>query len=116
MTTRQQRFNARQSPGDLDDTPLKPILEFDLRRPWPERYFNQRFGPTLIRKAINGGWMVFAEVADVPYPVAIKEAQWTGDVLKVITLEGPRIAERLFTRKLMKNVTSSGLLMERKET
>lgn len=116
MTTRQQRFNSRNTPSDLDDTPLAPILEFDLTRPWPERYFGQRFGPALVRKALSKGLLVLAEVADVPYPIVVKRVQWTGKVLEVVTLEGPRIANRLFTRKSMKNVTSSGLLMEAKET
>lgn len=101
---------------DLDDTPLAPILEFDLTRPWPERYFNQRFGPALVRKALASGLIVVAEVADIPYPIAIKEVRWAGEVLEVMTLEGPRIADRLFTRKSMAGFTSSGLLMEKKET
>lgn len=116
MTTRQDRFNSRQSPTDLDDVPVKRVLEFDITRPWPERYFNQRFGPSLVRQALASGLVVVAEVADIPYPIAVKEARWCGDVLEVMTLEGPRIAERLFTRKTMKGFTSSGLLMEEKET
>lgn len=111
------RWNQRKTPSDLDQPPQRAlVLEFDLRRPWPQTYFGQKFGPAYIRKVINAGWLVFAEVDDIPYPVAIKETRWAGDVLEVITLEGPRVADRLFTRKSMRGVTSSGLLMERKET
>lgn len=109
-------YNSRKTPTDLDDAPLAPILEFDLTRPWPERYYGNRFGPSLVRKALASGLIVVAEVADIPYPIAVKEVRWCGEVLEVVTLEGPRIAERLFTRKSMAGFTSSGLLKEPKET
>jgi hypothetical protein len=110
------KYNSRQGPSDLEDVPLKAVLEFDIQRPWPQRYFNQRFGPALIRKALSSGLLVFAEVPDIPYPIAIKEVRWAGEILEVVTLEGPRIVARLFTRKSMKGVTCSGFLLEKKET
>jgi len=110
-------WSSRQGPGDLDQNPqLEPVLEFDLQRPWPEKYFGQKFGPGFIRKVISKGFVVVAEVPDVPYPIAIKEARWAGEVLEVVTLEGPRVPQRLFTRTSMKGFTSSGLLMEDKVT
>jgi len=108
-------WSSRKGPGDLDEPPqLQPVLEFDIRRGdgWPTTYFGQKFGPSLIRKAIANGFIVVAEVPDVPYPIAIKEARWCGEVLEVITLEGPRVPNRLFTRTSMKGFTTSGLLME----
>lgn len=113
------RWNERQSPTDLDDSPnTVPSYEFDYRRcnesgkpSWPERHGKERFGPSLIRKALASGLMVFAEIDGFPYPVMIKEARWAGQVLEVSTLEGPRIAQRLFTRTSAKGMTSSGLLV-----
>jgi len=108
-------WSSRKGPSDLDEPPqLAPVLEFDIRRGdgWPTTYFGQKFGPSLIRKAIASGFIVVAEVPDVPYPIAIKEARWCGEVLEVITLEGPRVPDRLFTRTSMKGFTTSGLLME----
>lgn len=110
-----RNWSSRQSPTDLDQNPqLEPVLEFDLTRPWPEKYFGQKFGPSFIRKVIAKGFVVVAEVPDVPYPIAIKEARWNCEVLEVMTLEGPKVPDRLFTRTSMKGFTSSGLLMENK--
>lgn len=113
-------WSSRQSPTDLDTPPqLEPVLEFDIRRnripgsdSWPQKYFGQRFGPSLINRALKAGLVVVAEIEGYPYPVAIKQARWFGQVLEVITLEGPRIPERLFTRKSLKGFTSSGLMVE----
>ena len=116
-------YNNRRTPTDLDDTPLAPVLEFDYQRSripgtdsWPPRHFGQKFGPSLIRKALASGLVVVAEVDEIPYPVAIKEARWEGQTLEVLTLEGWRIPERLFTRTSVQRLTSSGLLKESKET
>ena len=116
-------FNSRQTPTDLDDTPLAPVLEFDYQRSrihgtdsWPPRHYGQKFGPSLIRKALASGLVVAAEIDEIPYPVAIREARWEGSTLEVLTLEGWRIPERLFTRTSVKGLSSSGLLKERKET
>jgi hypothetical protein len=113
-------WSSRQSPTDLDTPPLEPVLEFDIRRnvakpgvtAWPEKYFGQRFGPSLIRKALRAGLVVVAEIEGLPYPIAIKDARWDGEILEVVTLEGPRIPDRLFTRKSLKGFTSSGLLKD----
>lgn len=116
-------YNNRQTPTDLDDTPLAPVLEFDYQRSrvpgtdsWPARHYGQKFGPSLVRRALASGLVVLAEVSEIPYPVAIKEARWEGPALEVLTLEGWRIPERLFTRVSVKGLTSSGLLKEAKET
>lgn len=123
MTTRQDRFNSRQSPTDLDQPPLAPVLEFDYQRAripgtdsWPQRHYGIKFGPSLIRRALMSGLWVVAEVAEIPYPVAIKEARWEGQALEVLVHEGWRIPDRLFTRSSAVGFTSSGLLMEEKET
>lgn len=77
----------RHSPTDLDESPAKlaPVLEFDYQRSripgtdsWPPRHFGQKFGPSLIRKALAGGLVVAAEIDEIPYPVAIREARWEG--------------------------------------
>ena len=93
------KYNQRKSPTDLDQPPekLAPLLEFDLTKPWPERYFGQRFGPSLIRKAQAAGYYVMAEIDDAPVPVTVNDARWEGEVLEVLTLEGYRIPQRLFT-------------------
>jgi hypothetical protein len=108
--------NTRQAPTDLDQPPLEPILDFDLTRPWPEIYFGQRFGPGLLNKSMKAGYLIIAEIPEIPYPVMIKESRWCDGVLEVLTLEGWRIPDRLFTRRSLKGLTSSGLLMERKQT
>jgi len=106
----------RKAPTEVDDVPLKPIVEFDLRRPYPARYFGQRFGPSLIDKAMKAGFTVVAEIPEIPYPIIITESRWCDTVLEVLTLEGWRIPDRLLTRRSMKGFTTSGLLMEAKET
>jgi hypothetical protein len=112
------KYNSRQGPSDLEDVPLKAVLEFDIQRPWPQRYFNQRFGPSMVQRALRGGLVVYAEIAEAPYPIAIKEARWVGfgKILEVKTLEGWRVPERLFTRPDVTHLTGSGLLLEKKET
>lgn len=117
---------TRSTPTDLDEAPdktLKPVLEFDITKAnkygsptWPERWFGQKFGPSLIRKSLASGLCVVAEIKEIPYPVAIKEARWMDGSLEVLTLEGWRLPERLFTRSSMVGFTSSGLLKEEKET
>lgn len=104
--------NARQTPGELDDTPLKPILEFDYSRSqipgtgsWPSVHFGQKFGPSLIRKALKAGLYVMAEIDDAPRPVAVNEARWagsSGSTLEVLTLEGYRIPSRVWTLTSLK--------------
>lgn len=117
------KYNSRKTPTDLDDTPLKPILEFDYQRSrvpgtdsWPARHYGIKFGPALVRRALASGLWVVAEVAEIPYPVVIKEARWEGQGLEVLTLEGWRSPDRLFTRTTAVGFTASGLLMEGKET
>lgn len=113
-------WSSRQSPTDLDEPPSKVVdYNFDYHRccepgkpSWPEKHSGVRFGPSFIRKAWASGLVVYAEIEGWPYPVAVKEAQWSGQVLTVITLEGPRIPDRLFSRPNAKNMTSSGLLIE----
>jgi hypothetical protein len=109
-------WNDRQSPTDFDNTaPAEPRYDFDHRRnsipgsaSWPEK-----FGPASIRKAWKAGLVVVAEIQGFPHPVAVSEARWAeGGVLTVRTLEGWKIADRIWTRSNAKNLTSSGLLLE----
>lgn len=112
-------WNNRRDPTDFDNTaPEAPSLEFDYQHkggaePWPLKHGEMKFGPSLIKRALASGLMVYAEVENVPYPVMIKEANWDdANVLHVTTLEGPRIPQRLFTRPTAAGLTSSGLLIE----
>lgn len=119
MTTAKSYRITRQSPTDLDDSGDKaPSLEFDYTRgskpgesSWPERHAGMRFGPGLIRRALASGLVVVAEIDGFPYPVAIKEARWTGGVLEVVTLDGPRVPSRLYTRTSLKGFTVGGILV-----
>lgn len=117
-------WNDRHSPTDFDNTaPTTPDYTFDYRRDvspgakssWPERHQGEKFGPALIGKAWKAGMIVYAEIDGWPYPVAVQKAQWTANVLEVVTLDGPRIPRRLFTRPNAKGLTSSGLLIEEGE-
>jgi hypothetical protein len=119
------KYNSRQTPTDLDQPPPALVLEFDYQRntvpgadSWPARHYGQRFGPSMVQRALRGGLVVYAEIAEAPYPIAIKEARWVGfgKILEVKTLEGWRVPERLFTRPDVTHLTGSGLLLEKKET
>lgn len=108
-------WSSRQSPTDLDTPPDKSVdYSFDHRRnvipggkSWPEK-----FGPSSITKALKAGLIVCAEIEGFPYPVAIKQAKWSGQVLEVVTLEGPRVPNRIWTRKDAKGLTVGGVLMK----
>ena len=118
MVTRRLNWQQRQGPQDFDDTaPIAQSLEFNYAHqggagPWPLRHGNIKFGPALIRRAWESGLVVYAEIENWPHPVAVREAQWTGGVLEVKTLDGPRIPLRLFTRPTAAGLTSSGFLIE----
>lgn len=113
---------TRRSPTDLDepDEKQRPVpsienMQFDYHYKggsdcWPIRhkYSKVKFGPGLIRKAWAVGLVVLAEIDGFPNPVAIKEAQWTGGVFEVKTLDGPRIPSRLFTRTSVEGLRSTG--------
>jgi hypothetical protein len=112
-------WNDRQSPTDFDNSAPQQAapLDFDYTHaggaePWPARHSGIKFGPALIRRAWAGGLIVYAEIEGWPYPVAVREAQWTAGCLEVKTLDGPRIPLRLFTRPTVKGLTASGLLIE----
>lgn len=119
MTTR-LNWSSRQSPTDLDEPPSKVVdYSFDYHRccepgkpSWPEKHSGVRFGPSFIRKAWASGLVVYAEIEGWPYPVAVKEAQWTANCLEVVTTAGPRIPQRLFTRDSVKGLMSTGELIE----
>lgn len=108
-------WSSRSSPTDLDTPPDKTVsYEFDHRRSvepgkpsWPEK-----FGPSSITKALKAGLIVCAEIEGFPHPIAIKQAKWSGQVLMVVTLEGNKIAERIWTRPNAKGLTVGGVLME----
>ena len=103
-------WSSRQGPGDLDESPqLEPVLDFDIRRnreygrdTWPKLYFGQKFGPSLINKALKAGKYVMAEVEGFPQPVTVSGARWVGPVLEVKTAEGMVIPERLYTLETLK--------------
>lgn len=109
--------NSRQGPGDFDNTqPEVPHYDFDHRRStipatpsWPEK-----FGPSSIKKAWKAGLVVVAEIEGFPRPVAVSEARWAGfgKILEVKTLEGYRIAERIWTRPDAHGLMSTGELVE----
>lgn len=113
------RWNERHSPTDFDNTaPPAVSLEFDYAHkggaePWPLTHSGIKFGPALITRAWKSGLVVYAEIQDWPHPVAVQKAQWTAGCLEVVTLDGPRIPLRLFTRPDARGLTSSGLLIER---
>ena len=117
--TRLNWANTRQSPTDQDDiTPSEPDYNFDYRRntepgkpSWPERHGKDRFGPALIGKSWKAGLVVVAEIPGFPYHVAVSQAKWSKQVLVVVTLEGERVPDRLYTRRSMKGFDSSGLLI-----
>ena len=108
-------WSSRSSPTDLDTPPDKTVrYDFDHRRcsepgkpSWPEK-----FGPSSITKALKAGLIVCAEIEGFPHPIAIRAAKWNGQVLEVVTLEGPRIAERIFTRPDARGLTVGGILIE----
>lgn len=115
------RWNERQSPTDLDDSPnTLPNYSFDYTRgtkhgepSWPERHGKERFGPALIGKAWKAGLVVVAEVEGFPHPVAATETRWgAAGVLEVKCSEGWRIPNRLWTRDTVKGLDSTGLLIE----
>jgi hypothetical protein len=115
--TKRLNWANRQGPGEFDKTAPEAVhYDFDHRRnvipgsqSWPEK-----FGPSSIKKAWKAGLVVVAEIQDFPHPVAIGEARWTefGKVLVVKTLEGWKVADRIWTRPDARNLTSSGLLIE----
>jgi hypothetical protein len=108
-------WNQRHGPDEFDNTaPAQPTYDFDHRRnttpgasSWPEK-----FGPANIRKAWKAGLVVVAEIEGFPHPVAVSEARWMAQVLEVKTLEGYRIAERLWTRPDARGLKSTGELIE----
>lgn len=112
-------WNDRQSPTDFDNSvPREPDYSFDYQRcsepgkpSWPEKHGKDRFGPALISKAWKAGLVVVAEIEGFPYHLAVSQAKWIGPVLVVVTLEGNKIPDRLYTRKSMKGFDSSGLLV-----
>jgi hypothetical protein len=113
--TRRLNWQRRQGPQDFDDSaPTQVTYDFDHRRnctpgsqSWPEK-----FGPSSIKKAWKAGLVVVAEIEGYPYPVAVQEARWEGQVLTVKVLEGWKVVEHLWTRPDARNLTSSGLLIE----
>lgn len=105
----------RKSPTDLDDNaaPLAPVLEFDYERsnlpgtdPWPEKHFGQTFGPSLVNKALKSGLYVLCSISQIPGVWAVSDARWYGKlrILEVLTLQGWRRPERLWTATTLKGL------------
>lgn len=114
-------WSSRQSPTDLDEPPVKPSYEFDLRRntspgaksSWPERLQGERFGPTFIGKSWKAGLVVVAEIEGLPHPVAAVETRWGAHkVLEVKTLGAWYVPDRIWTRRTPKGLSSCGELLE----
>lgn len=115
------RWNERQSPTDLDDSPdTLPDYSFDYRRctehgkpSWPEKHGKEKFGPALIGKAWKAGLVVVAEVEGFPRPVAVTESRWgAAGVLQVRVSGSWCIPERLWTRTTVRGLDSTGLLVD----
>jgi hypothetical protein len=109
-------WNDRQNPTDFDNTAPKDVdHSFDHRRnitpgapsSWPEK-----FGPANIRRAWKAGLVVVAQIEGFPHPVAVSEARWMAQTLEVRTLEGYRVAERIWTRPNAIGLMSTGELVE----
>lgn len=120
--TRLNWESTRHGPGEFDNSaPEEVDLQFDYTHqggsePWPAKHGTVKFGPSLIRRAWASGLFVYCEVDGWPHPVVAKEAQWCeGGVLEIITLEGPQIARRLFTRPTAQGLTVGGVLIEEGE-
>jgi hypothetical protein len=95
------------SAGDKRQQLLAPVLEFDFVKPWPTTYYGQKFGPTLIRKAIAAGFYVMAEIPEAPVPVSVTNARWIPNVpeaIEVLVMEGWRIPYHIWTLSNLKNV------------
>jgi hypothetical protein len=107
--------NSRHGPDEFDNSaPTTPTFDFDHRRnttPSAKSSWPEKFGPSTIRKAWKAGLVVVAEIEGFPYPVAVAEARWEGQVLEVKTLEGYRIAERIWTQPNAKGLQSTGELI-----
>jgi hypothetical protein len=109
-------WQQRQGPQDFDDTAPEVVhYDFDHRRnttPGAKSSWPEKFGPANIRKAWKAGLVVVAEIEGFPHPVAVSEARWVAQVLEVKTLEGYRIAERIWTRLDARGLRSTGELIE----
>lgn len=110
-------WNKRESPTDFDDiTPTAVTFEFDHRRSttpgsnsWPKA-----FGPSVISNAWKAGLVVVAEIEGYPHPVVVTESRWGANgVLQVKTLEGYKIANRIYTRPSAKGLSVTGELIEK---
>lgn len=109
---------SRQSPGDFDNSvPVEIDYSFDYRRntepgkpSWPERHGPDRFGPALIGKSWKAGLVVVAQIDGLPHPVAAIETRWSNGVLVVKVSGSWCVPDRLWTRKTVKGLDSTGLL------
>jgi hypothetical protein len=96
--------------GDKRPERLAPVLEFDYAKGftgWPKVHYGQKFGPTLIRKAIASGLYVMAEIPEAPVAVAVTNARWIPnvvDAIEVLVAEGWRIPNRIWTVSSLKGV------------
>lgn len=117
------RWNARQSPTDLDDSPdTIPDYSFDYTRgtkhgepSWPEKHGKEKFGPSLVGKAWKAGLVVVAEVEGFPHPVAVTESKWGGPGILLVKVSGSWVVpDHLWTRDTVKGLDSTGLLIEKR--
>lgn len=99
-------WSSRRSPTDLDEPPpkLEPVLEFELCRPWPEKYFGQRFGPSYLRKVLASGRYIMCEIDTIPEHWPVSDAKWADGVLLVETLQGWKVPTRMWTVASLKGI------------
>ncbi len=93
-----------------DKHPQPSTLEFNISKGiggWPKTYLGQKFGPTLIRKALKSGLYVMAEISEAPVPVVVTDARWIPSVSGAIQIEsiyGWRIPSKIYTVASLKGV------------
>ncbi len=100
------KHNRRQTPTDLDQPPekLEPVLDFEFQRPWPERYFGQRFGPGYINRVLASGRYILCTIDQIPEEWSVDNARWVGEILEVHCLQGWRVPDRIWTVGELKGV------------
>jgi len=77
--------------------PKPTVIEFSLRSPYPKLHKGEKVGPSLIRRALKGGYYVLATVIGTPMEVAVQDARWYSGILEVRVMEGWRAPQTLRT-------------------
>lgn len=98
----QQRLTSTDL--DLPPLELEPVREFNYTKPWPERHFGQKFGPSLVRNALKAGFYVLCEIDDVPNAWAVDDARWVDSVFEVHCLQGWKVPSHVWTTSTLKGL------------